>query len=594
MKRVILLIILNLPLSCYNGLSDMYDELGMKVPICVNSSVAVSGDGRGWGNAFKTIQEAVDAATTSDGDVIWVAGSFNPLGGQTVLINKKIIILGGFTGTESRREDLVSSSKTSVTGTADPVFDITASGVVIDNFNFNNKTSGLSIRQNGQLYSAEIQNCVFDTNGASGIYIGEGTVNIKDCFFINNPISAVSIDGGNVTIKNSFFNSNGGAQGSAIILIEDTLSNKTIFLDIDNTLFQSNNVTGSGGALYIWSNPGDNITVTIKNSNFKNNSANQYGGACYFENTDSLTIDNCSFGSSGTSSAADKNTARSYGGAIYLKSTFANFVNSKFYSNEAGMSGTEGFGGAIFSGSASSLTLSSSIISGNRANNSNAWGGGIYTQGSLAITGSELKNNYANSAGGAIYSSSANLYLKNSKVYNNNAEDGGAVYKIGSIFDIINCLFYDNSAVTNGGAINLSSVTACNIYLSTFAFNISEFGGVIYGDICVIKFYNSIESANGAYDQGAFAYFVTGSLEIDYSCYNNSIQNGSVDYKPDAKTGDPKFVNPTGRDFNLRSDSQCVNTGSNDAKFLPVGITTDLAGNNRKVGTVDMGCYERQ
>ncbi|MGD0210187.1 MAG: choice-of-anchor Q domain-containing protein, partial [Desulfomonilia bacterium] len=55
-------------------------------------------------------------------------------------------------------------------------------------------------------------------------------------------------------------------------------------------------------------------------------------------------------------------------------------------------------------------------------------------------------------------------------------------------------------------------------------------------------------------------------------------------------SGDPQFVNPTGGDFHLQTNSPCINAGSSNA----VG-SVDLDGNPRIVGGfVDMGAYEYQ
>jgi len=55
---------------------------------------------------------------------------------------------------------------------------------------------------------------------------------------------------------------------------------------------------------------------------------------------------------------------------------------------------------------------------------------------------------------------------------------------------------------------------------------------------------------------------------------------------------DPWFVNPGGWDFRLENQSPCINAG-NDAAAMAAGLTRDYEGNNRFIGTVDMGAYER-
>ena len=55
---------------------------------------------------------------------------------------------------------------------------------------------------------------------------------------------------------------------------------------------------------------------------------------------------------------------------------------------------------------------------------------------------------------------------------------------------------------------------------------------------------------------------------------------------------DPLFVDLANGDLHLSSGSPCINAGDDAA--VPKGTTTDLDGNPRFIGTVDMGAYEFQ
>ena len=67
---------------------------------CVDGDTGASGDGTSWSEAFKTIGEALDAA--SDGDEIWVKQGTYPLTSQLTL-DKAVHMYGGFAGTETVR-----------------------------------------------------------------------------------------------------------------------------------------------------------------------------------------------------------------------------------------------------------------------------------------------------------------------------------------------------------------------------------------------------------------------------------------------------------------------------------------------------------
>ena len=68
----------------------------------VDGDVASSGNGTGWSEAFKTIQEAVDVAR--NGNQIWVKKGTYPLSSPISVWDKVVYIYGGFDGSENERE----------------------------------------------------------------------------------------------------------------------------------------------------------------------------------------------------------------------------------------------------------------------------------------------------------------------------------------------------------------------------------------------------------------------------------------------------------------------------------------------------------
>ena len=82
----------------------------------VNQAIATSGDGKSWAAAFKTLQEGINAASSSVADELWVAkGTYVPNTNfygtrydapqysttMTFYLKKPIKIYGGFLGTET-------------------------------------------------------------------------------------------------------------------------------------------------------------------------------------------------------------------------------------------------------------------------------------------------------------------------------------------------------------------------------------------------------------------------------------------------------------------------------------------------------------
>ncbi len=640
MKKIYLLLILCSSLSCYNGLGDMYDDLGMKVPICVNLSAAASGDGRGWGKAYKTIQEAVDAANS--GDEIWVA---NPSGidSLNVIINKSVTLYGGFNGTESKRDERNLSNKTVIKGiNGTNAIQITANGVVVDGFELNNFNNSNGILINTPGCSASIYNTDFisiiNTTRAA-ILLNRAGIEISKCSFVSNIASS-----------------------------------------------------GNGGAIKSTNNDTDNITITIKDSIFKKNTASTSGGACYFQYVDNLKILGCTFGVDG--SLADANTAGS-GGALFVENTNTIISDSFFYNNSSttlnggsivNASTTTGNmqinncsfsdnssnvnGGAIYSsgditisnsnitdntaqygggicldGASKTFSISNSSIAYNHSTLSTGGGGGIGVfNGDCIITGSTISNNDAVNNGGGVYvnpgtSTAAFLSVTNSRFISNTVQNtnGGAIsfhpYNNSKPLIIKSCRFENNTAphATNGvgGAVWLNSSASGSFIVNSHFYNNSSgsLGGALYlinsqnPALTNLTFCSNQTSTNGGAIYGAsFSYTINNSVfynnihsgpaadnvAISSGTFtlNNSFANGGF-----YSGGSPMVPGGAGSITN-DSSNPFISTVSTSASFLyPAAVivdrgdgtapglslvSTDLAGNPRKNGIVDIGAYERQ
>ena len=135
------------------------------------------------------------------------------------------------------------------------------------------------------------------------------------------------------------------------------------------------------------------------------------------------------------------------------------------------------YGGAIYSNSASVVTVINSSLYNNTANNQ---GGAIYSKdGVVTVINSSLFNNTVKDDGGAIFSGSSGVVtVINSSLYNNTVGgNGGAIYSNGGSVTVTNCSLYSNTANGDGGAMYAGNV---NITNSVIVNNNANDGDAIY------------------------------------------------------------------------------------------------------------------
>ena len=620
MKKLYLLLILSLSLSCANGLDDMFDDLGMKVPICVNSAAPAGGDGRGWGRAFRTIPEAL--AVANSGDEIWVAGT--QIISASINVTQSVSFYGGFNGTESRKEERTGSLKTLVNDTTSitSLFEIDNTNVLFDRFILTNNDGGgraLTI-QNSHV---TITNSDFlgNTCPASGgaIYSNNNNtdvtiIKIKDSIFKGNNagsrggacyfnyVDRLEITGCTFGDKDIPSNGNSASTDGGAILIQDTDA------IISDSFFYNNTITTtgaySGGAIFNYYTATGNMQ--INNCTFSNNTAKQYGGAI-FSNYD-LTIRH---------STISNNTAQS-GGGIYMNmpGRTCTITNCDITGNNSTLNGGGGGGICVVNGS---CVITGSNIHDNEAKST---GGGIYvyyyssSSPSLTVTGSSFTSNKTDATvggnGGAISvgpaGNSIPLILNSCRFEANYAkEKGGAIWLNSSSTgsSIINSLFYNNSSDSDGGAVALLSSGEPKLTNLTFYYNnaVSE-GGAVYLQSHNYVINNSVFFSNTHTGPVTDNVAVSGgTFTFNYSFANGGFYSGGapIPYPPGPGGVGSTINDPSNPFFSTDSLSPgflypaavIVNKGNDAAEGLSL-VNTDLAGNPRKVGTVDIGAYERQ
>jgi hypothetical protein len=232
---------------------------------------------------------------------------------------------------------------------------------------------------------------------------------------------------GNLTVRNSTFTNNRGINGAAINSLNGTLL-------VENSRFIGNDVSaatvatgqgnptlrGYGGAIYT---DRANNSTTIRNSLFENNTARAAGGALYLFNDpeDTVTIDTTILrnnratglpGGEGGSGGAIDHVRNSLGNGSFT------MTNSSVIGNSANNQG----GGLWVNQTRSTIT--NSTFSGNSAVNN--FGGAITTYSPLRLTNTTLANNSAQFSG-AVASGSDNLLTASNTIFANNTSTNTGV-----------------------------------------------------------------------------------------------------------------------------------------------------------------------
>jgi len=552
-----------------------------KAPVSfyVNAAVASSGDGTKWSNAFKTIQEAINAANISD--EIWLKRGTYLLSSQ-ITVNKAVGIYGGFDGSETMRDQRDWETNVTTIDGQDSVYhcfyvtsDATIDGLTITGGNADG--SGWTDNAGGGIlnagYSPTITNCSFSGNSATNY--GGGIYND----FGSSPI-----------ITNCTFSGNRAYYGGGII----NFGNSS--LTITNCTFSDNSAISGGGIC------NDHSSPTITNCTFSANSATKDGGGMYNYQS-SPTITNCTISSN----------MAPYGAGIYnYDSSSLTITNCTFTGNSADVSG-----GGICNDDNSSPIITGCTFSGNNA----GWGSGIKNNNSSSptITDCSFTENIAVNRGGGIYNElDSSPSIDSCILSDNSAQWGAGIYNYqNSSPKIINCSFSGNSADVSGGGMYNNDESSPTIAGCIFLENSALGGGGIFNDNSSPTITNCTFSANSATKEGGAMYNVDKSLPTITNCilwgdtatdgpevYDDEYSFSMVTYCDvqgayqvhDNINTDPLFVDPENGDFHLQETSPCIDMGNNTAPGIP---TTDVDadpriydGNADGTATVDIGSDE--
>mgnify|MGYP001942606215 CR=1 FL=1 len=235
-------------------------------------------------------------------------------------------------------------------------------------------------------------------------------------------------------------------------------------------------------------------------------------------------------------------------------------------------SATNNNGGGLYLSNAS-LTISTCSFT---ANSAAVWGGAIYSEDSEPIfTNCSFSGNSAGTFGGAIYNETSSPSFTNCAFSGNAADSGGGIYHTGVCEPkTTNCSFSGNSASDFGGAIllgfnNTLTATNCLIWNNQDSSGVGSAGSAIF-----------IFGGSATYSHCLIQGLNPGGTNLDGTLATNDPLFGS--------TVDPTTAPTTSGDLRLLSGSPAINAGDGAAN----SEFTDLAGNPRIVGTIDLGAYE--
>ena len=249
-----------------------------------------------------------------------------------------------------------------------------------------------------------VSNSVFSnnvSNQGAGIFDDAyfATAMVIDCSFTNN---------------NTSFNGEGGGiwSGGPMTVLDCSFTNNTA-------------VGGDGGGIF---NNGAGGILTVTNSTFISNTAAS-GGGIFNNSAGGATVTDCAFANNSAVNPDPNILAWGYGGAIF--SGAMTTVDGCTFTDNSATSG----GGGISDGYACTLSLSDSLF----ADDSAAYGGGIYNNGTTTL-GNIIFNDNSASFGGSINNNYGTLEATDGTVTGNSAtySGGGIDIEVGATTTLTN------------------------------------------------------------------------------------------------------------------------------------------------------------
>ncbi|HAQ62711.1 TPA: hypothetical protein DCR49_12100 [Candidatus Delongbacteria bacterium] len=332
------------------------------------------------------------------------------------------------------------------------------------------------------------------------------------------------------------------------------------------------------------SNPKSNIShCIIKDGNANliySSDYSGFGGGIFFQNYSKADVSNCYF----------TNNRASAGSAIACITSSPNITGNVFRGNRSGYEVGSGYA-TIECNVGSSPTISNNLIEKN------------YCIGQYYCAGAGLR--LLDNSNPMIKN---NIIRENWIVSDGNLSEGTALYIHRSDPILINNLIYDNyiepeGAHGSGGAIFFYDSYA-KLINNTIKTNYAREGGALWFKLSSPDFHNNIIRGNEAATLEQQIFFDDDASDPNF--YHNNIEGGKENfgfkYPEYTFTGawvnnideDPKYEDiGNGLDYNLASDSPCIDAGTLDFTAEIPLEELDLLSNERVFGqTIDMGAIE--
>ncbi len=429
----------------------------------------------------------------------------------------------------------------------------------------------------GELMVTGSLNIVGPVAPAAAVVVTTASSQATNTYFGVFIVTVGTVAFSNLTITNGeSLTGGGGIMNSASL----TLNNCAV----DNNFSYTPTGFGGGGL-------SNSAALTLNNCTLNNNLSYQNGGA--IANTASLTLNNCT---------ASANVAYFASGGGIANAGTLTATGSSLLSNSA-----SGIGGGLLN--TGTATLNGCTLGGNVA----VGGGGAFNSGAgalLTLNSTLVSTNSADNGGG-LDNTDGNLTLSACTITTNRAGEGSRTGSGGGILNtkagtaqISDCLVVDNSSYVVAGMSNAGTLTIIN---STFTGNdlyspsanppAVTAGALLSGPATLVNdiFYFDTASPNGlaVFSEIIAAPGTTGPTVTYTDVLRGYPGAGNISLDPQfARNPVPAFSNVAADpgDEHLKLTSPAVNAGTN-APGVPL---TDIEGKPRPAApaTPSMGAYE--